>query len=94
MTRSITVYGRENCQPCRATRRRLDVLGVAYQFRNVETYNYGRLEDDLRASGYRSLPVVEVTHDDGNLETWSGFRPDKLDQLAAEPLFDMPEGTR
>lgn len=73
----ITVYSQPGCQPCRATIRALQTLRIPHQVIDVT-------EDDdatefVLSLGYLQTPVVVV--DDGIMESWSGFRPDKIEML-------------
>ena len=72
---TVTVYTKDNCVQCEATKRHLDKIDVPYETVNV-TNNIGAL-DKLISLGYRSAPVV-VTDDD----SWAGYIPEKLDKLA------------
>jgi glutaredoxin-like protein NrdH len=72
---TVTVYTKDNCVQCEATKRHLNKIDVAYKTVNI-TNNIGAL-DKLIALGYRSAPVV-VTDDD----SWAGYIPEKLDKLA------------
>ncbi len=72
---TVTVYTKDNCVQCEATKRHLDKIDVAYETVNI-TNNIGAL-DKLIALGYRSAPVVVA----GN-ESWAGYIPEKLDKLA------------
>jgi glutaredoxin-like protein NrdH len=72
---TVTVYTKNNCVQCEATKRHLDKLDVPYSTVNI-TNNIGAL-DKLISLGYRSAPVV-VTDD----ESWAGYIPEKLDKLA------------
>jgi glutaredoxin-like protein NrdH len=72
---TVTVYTKDNCVQCEATKRHLDKIDVAYETVNI-TNNIGAV-DKLIGLGYRSAPVV-VTDDD----SWSGYVPEKLDKLA------------
>jgi glutaredoxin-like protein NrdH len=72
---TVTVYTKDNCVHCEATKRHLDKINVAYETVNI-TNNIGAV-DKLIGLGYRSAPVV-VTDDD----SWSGYVPEKLDKLA------------
>lgn len=77
MTIQITVYGRKNCQPCYATRRRLDALKVPYIYRDVDDEEIAK-EARIIAAGRTELPVVAVT---GGV-VWTGYRHDELGRLA------------
>lgn len=71
----VTVYTKDNCVQCEATKRHLDKLGVAYDTVNI-TNDIAAL-DKLISLGYRSAPVVVTDND-----SWAGYVPDKLDGLA------------
>ncbi len=72
---AVTVYTKDNCVQCEATKRHLDKLDVPYSTVNIT--NDIRALDKLISLGYRSAPVV-VTDDD----SWAGYIPEKLDKLA------------
>ncbi|HEY7884866.1 MAG TPA: glutaredoxin-like protein NrdH [Cellvibrionaceae bacterium] len=71
-----TVYTKDNCVQCDATKRMMDKIGVEYETINISE-NPAEL-DRLIELGYLAAPVV-VTEDD----SWSGFQPDKITALAA-----------
>jgi glutaredoxin-like protein NrdH len=70
------VYTKPNCVQCDATKRLMDKLGVEYTTVDISA-NPEEL-DKLISMGYRAAPVV-VSGDD----SWSGFQPDKISELAA-----------
>ena len=72
---TVTVYTKNNCVQCEATKRHLDKLDIAYETINI-TDNIGAL-DKLIGLGYRSAPVVVTDND-----SWAGYMPDKIDKLA------------
>ena len=72
---SVTVYTKPSCVQCTATYRALDNKGVEYEVRDVST-DEAALEM-VKSLGYLQAPVV-VTDEDH----WSGFRPDKIEELA------------
>lgn len=72
----ITVYSKPSCVQCTATYRALDNKGLTYEIKDV-SQDETALER-LKMLGYLQAPVVEVGD-----QHWSGFRPDKIDQLAA-----------
>ncbi len=74
---TITVYSKPACVQCNATYRALDKLGVDYTVIDV-TEDASALET-VKGLGYMQAPVV-VTDD----AHWSGFRPDKITELAAK----------
>jgi len=62
---------------CHATRRAIESRGLTFELINLDLYP--EAADDLRAQGYRQLPVV-VTEQ----ESWSGFRPDMINRLRVQ----------
>lgn len=72
---TITVCSRPSCVQCTATYRMLDDQAVQYSI--VDLSEDPDAVDIVKALGYLQAPVV-VTDDDH----WSGFRPDKLTELA------------
>lgn len=75
MTMSITVYTKPSCVQCNATYRALDAKGIEYEIHDLSE-DPTALEQ-VKALGYMQAPVV-VTDEDH----WSGFRPDKIAELA------------
>ena len=71
----ITIYTKNNCMQCVATKNIMDKQGLAYQLINLD--DQPEAIDNLKALGYRQLPVVMADEDH-----WNGFRPDKLMRLA------------
>ena len=70
----VNIYTKENCMPCRATVMKFGQLGIAFSQMSIESVPEKMQEFIER--GYLTAPIVE-TED----ETWSGFRPDKLNNL-------------
>ena len=70
------VYSKPACVQCNATYRALDERGIAYSVvdmsEDVDALAF------VKGLGYLQAPVVVS---DG--EHWSGYRPDKIDALAA-----------
>ena len=73
---AITVYTKPSCVQCTATYRALDSKGIEYEVLDLSA-DPAALEQ-VKALGYLQAPVV-ITDGDH----WSGFRPDKIDELAA-----------
>lgn len=73
---AITVYTKPSCVQCTATYRALDSKGIEYEIHDL-SQDPAALEQ-VKALGYLQAPVV-VTDGDH----WSGFRPDKIDELAS-----------
>lgn len=73
---TITLYTKPACVQCNATKRALDKAGLEYEIRDMSTDSEAR--DYVMALGYLQAPVVETGSDH-----WSGFRPDRINALAA-----------
>lgn len=71
----VTVFSREGCVQCNATYRALDAKRIVYKVLTVTD----DVADDLRELGFLQLPVVRAPQ----MKSWSGFRPDKIEELAA-----------
>jgi len=74
----ITLYSRTVCQPCKATKRKLEKHGLTYTELNVEENEAAA--QFLRDAGYTEAPVV-ITSDG---REWTGFRPDLIEAIARE----------
>lgn len=72
---SITVYSKPNCVQCDATYRALNKNGLDYEVIDI-TQDPEALAT-VKALGYQQAPVVFAAGDH-----WSGFRPDKIKELA------------
>jgi glutaredoxin-like protein NrdH len=70
----ITIYTRNDCVQCHATKRAIESRGFTYELINLDLTP--EAADELRALGYRQLPVVVTDQ-----ESWSGFRPDMINRL-------------
>lgn len=70
----ITIYTRNDCVQCHATKRAMESRGFDFELINLDLHP--EAADDLREKGFRQLPVV-VTEQ----ESWSGFRPDMINRL-------------
>jgi glutaredoxin-like protein NrdH len=70
------VYTKPQCIQCDMTKRLMDKIGVEYT--TVDIVENPAELDKLIEMGYRAAPVV-VTEDD----SWAGFQPDKISELAA-----------
>lgn len=74
---TLTVYTKPGCVQCNAVFRALDNLGITY--RRVDISVDPDARDYVMALGYLQAPVVYAGPDDHH----SGFRPDRLRELAA-----------
>ncbi|EOL8938690.1 glutaredoxin-like protein NrdH [Cronobacter dublinensis] len=75
----ITIYTRNDCVQCHATKRALESRGIAFDTINLD--EQPEAIDTLREQGFRQLPVVMA--DD---LSWSGFRPDMINRLRTDSL--------
>jgi len=75
----ITIYTRNDCVQCHATKRAMESRGVAFEMVNID--QQPEAADILRAQGFRQLPVVVAGE-----TSWSGFRPDMINRLAAQAV--------
>ncbi|RRJ87440.1 glutaredoxin-like protein NrdH [Gulosibacter macacae] len=73
---TISVYSKPSCVQCTATYRALDKQGIEYEIFDVSADE--KALEAVKELGYLQAPVV-VTDSD----SWSGFRPDKISELAA-----------
>lgn len=70
----VKVYSKPSCVQCNATYMALDKAGVEYEV--IDASQSLEATEMLRSLGYMQAPVV-ITDDDH----WSGFRPDKIEEL-------------
>ena len=71
----VTLFAKTSgCQQCVATKKHLDRQGTPYAVRYVD--EDPAAADWVKLLGYQSVPVVMV----GDMH-WSGYRPDKLNEL-------------
>lgn len=70
----ITIYTRNNCVQCHATKRAIESRGFAFNLINLD--DQPEAIEELRAQGFRQLPVVIA-----DTLSWSGFRPDMINRL-------------
>lgn len=70
----ITIYTRNNCVQCHATKRAIENQGFVFEVVNLD--RTPEAANQLRILGYQQLPVVITDR-----ESWSGFRPDKINRL-------------
>lgn len=53
----VTMYGAEWCGDCRRSKRQLETLGVAFDYRDVAASDADR-DEAIRISGRQSIPVI------------------------------------
>jgi glutaredoxin-like protein NrdH len=79
---TVTVYTKPACVQCNATYRALEKKGIAYQ--SVDISQDADALERLKALGYMQAPVVVTDQDH-----WSGFRPDKIEELALSAVSSV-----
>jgi len=70
----ITIYTRNDCVQCHATKRAMESRGVEFEMVNID--QVPEAADTLRDQGFRQLPVV-IAGDTSR----SGCRPDMINRL-------------
>jgi glutaredoxin-like protein NrdH len=75
----ITVYVKSTgfCGPCMLTKKALENAGLDFELLAVEDQDAAVI-DDFRTRIGTEAPIVITDND-----AWSGFRPDRIDELAA-----------
>ncbi|MBF4572829.1 glutaredoxin-like protein NrdH [Herbiconiux sp. CPCC 205716] len=74
---AITVYTKPSCVQCTATYRALENKGLEFEIFDLSVDE--KALETVKELGYLQAPVVMT--DDG--DHWSGFRPDKIAELAS-----------
>jgi glutaredoxin-like protein NrdH len=77
----VTVYTKPACVQCNATYRKLDKDGIAYN--SVDISRDEAALDRMKSLGHLQAPVVTLHRSGELVDSWSGFRPDKLEALSA-----------
>lgn len=73
---SITVYSKPACNMCDATKRAFDRAGLEYT--PVDMTQDPEAFEKVKASGALAAPFVEVQFEDGRVDSWAGFQPEKI----------------
>lgn len=73
---SVTVYTLPSCVQCESTKKMLDRRSIAYNV--VDMSQDEAALEMIKNLGYQAAPVVIAGEDH-----WSGFRPDRLNAIAA-----------
>lgn len=70
----VTVYTKNRCAACTATKKKMTQLGIPYTEINVQ--EAPEALETLKKLGWQQLPVVEH-----KTTSWSGFQPDRIENL-------------
>jgi glutaredoxin-like protein NrdH len=73
----VTVYTTPNCVACNSTKRQFQKLGVRYD--EVALENHPELIDQFKEKGHIQAPIVVAGE-----SIWSGYRHEKIQNLAAK----------
>lgn len=80
----VTVYTLPICQQCNMTKRKLTELGIPFDTADLTDSEHSWRVDYFKERGLLSAPIVVLSDGPGTTEhnSWSGYRPDLLGQLA------------
>lgn len=82
---SVTLYSRNNCAACVATKRLLTRHEVDFTEVNVEDEESWGVAQQLVDMGFRAMPVVIVKDEEEFvLDAWAGLKPEKVAELAGK----------
>lgn len=73
---TLTVYTKNNCQACRATKKFLTKNNIEYTEINIDLPENQEHKEYLLDEGWLSLPVIYSPQG-----LWSGYRPELLEKL-------------
>lgn len=77
----VILYSKNNCPKCKLTETALKKHNIMYTVTKVDE-NHDAYLFVTQTLGYSQAPVVYVD-DDGVIDHWSDFRPDRVAELAA-----------
>lgn len=81
--KTITLYSRPDCQPCKRIKGWLERNGVTYQEVNVEASPADR--EAIKALGYAGVPVTVVSNGDPETDIhWQGLVLANLEKYTLE----------
>lgn len=80
--RVVTLYSKENCVQCKASERKLDELKVNFEHDDATTEENLSYIHSLDKT-YMRAPIMVVSVDGVVVDHWTGYRPDKIEELAA-----------
>ena len=74
--KKIILYSKDNCIQCTMTKKFLATHHVKFEEKNIN--QNPEYISQLKSAGFMQMPVVKAS----GQNAFSGFRPDKLNQLA------------
>lgn len=78
----VTVYSKPACVQCNATYKAMDKKGISHKIVDMSE-DMDALEK-ARSLGYMQAPVVVVEKDGVVQDHWSGFDPEKIEQVRVD----------
>lgn len=72
----VILWSKPSCVQCTATERKLTEKGIP--FRHLDLTENPEALDAMKRAGLMQAPVVQHA----SLGTWTGYRPDLIDQVA------------
>lgn len=80
----VTVFIKTDtvCVQCNAVKRKLASLSVPFESLSVDTDPAANAR--VRELGYSSAPVTLIEHEDGSIEHWYGYDPERMKKLPSE----------
>lgn len=75
----ITVYTKPNCVSCSFTKKFFEENNIEHSVVDITQDSVAL--DMIKLHGYQGVPVVAINGFDNS---WSGFRPDRLEELVSD----------
>lgn len=80
----LIMYTQKPCVQCNASYRKADGLGLEYEIKEL-TEQPVEVVEGFKKRNHLRAPVLVVVDDDGvEIDIWSGFNPDKIEEFAAK----------
>lgn len=77
--KTIVLYSKKDCQPCKATKRKLEEKKLNYT--DIDVEEMPEKVEYLKSKGVSQLPHIEVYWGKQIMNRWSGYKPDLLNKL-------------
>lgn len=79
------------CFQCTQTKRRFDERGIQFDTEDITNVEYADALEAFKAEGLLSAPIVDLgefevwdEHQKKHVSSWSGYRPDLIDQIPVD----------
>ena len=73
----LVIYGKKDCPQCVMTVKYLDRHETGFTYINIE-HDEDAYKYVTKTLGFRQAPAVVALYPNGSEQSWSGFRPDRL----------------